>query len=67
MATENIVAALDIGTTKIICLVGEIDEDNRVYVIGHGQVPADGLRRGDVHPAERTVPQPHQLGAAHHS
>ncbi len=55
MATENIVAALDIGTTKIICLVGEVDKEDRIYVIGHGQSPAEGLRRGIVVDMEKTV------------
>ena len=55
MPVENIIAALDIGTTKIVCLVGEIDDERRVYVIGHGQVPAEGLRRGVVVDMEKTV------------
>ena len=55
MATENIIAALDIGTTKIVCLVGEMDADGRMYVIGHGQAPAEGLRRGVLVDMERTV------------
>ena len=55
MAQENIVAALDIGTTRIVCLVGEMDEDGRIYVIGHGQSPAEGLRKGVVVDMEKTV------------
>ncbi len=55
MAGENIVAALDIGTTKIVCLVAEMDDNEKIYVIGHGQAPADGLRRGIVVDMEKTV------------
>jgi cell division protein FtsA len=55
MATENIIAALDIGTTKIVCLVGEMDENGHIYVIGHGNSPAEGLRRGIVVDMEKTV------------
>ena len=55
MTNENIVAALDIGTTKIVCLVGEMDDEERIYVIGHGQSPAEGLRRGIVVDMEKTV------------
>ncbi len=55
MASENIIAAVDIGTTKIVALVGEMDEEGRVYVIGHGSSPADGLRRGIVIDMEKTV------------
>lgn len=52
---ENIIAALDIGTTKVIALVGEMDEEGRIYVIGHGESPAEGLRRGVVVDMEKTV------------
>jgi len=55
MALENIVAALDIGTTKIVALVGEMDEEGKIYVIGHGESPAEGLRRGVVVDMEKTV------------
>ncbi len=55
MATENIIAALDIGTTKIVCLVGEMDAEGRMYVIGHGISPAEGLRRGVLVDMEKTV------------
>lgn len=55
MAGENLRAALDIGTTKIAALVGEADEEGRIYVIGHGEAPAEGLRRGVVVDMEKTV------------
>jgi cell division protein FtsA len=55
MATENIIAALDIGTTKIVCLVGEMDTDGRLYVIGHGQSQSEGLRRGVLVDMEKTM------------
>lgn len=55
MPTEHLVAALDIGTTKIVALVGEVDVDGHIYVIGHGEAPAEGLRRGVVVNMEKTV------------
>ncbi len=55
MAADNIIAALDIGTTKIVCLVGEMDAEGRMYVIGHGLGPAEGLRRGVLVDMEKTV------------
>jgi len=54
-AAENIVAALDIGTTKILVVVGEMDEAGDIYVVGHGQAAAEGLRRGVVVDMDRTV------------
>jgi len=55
MAVENIIAALDIGTTKITAVVAEMDEQGGIFVIGHGQSPADGLRRGVVVNMDKTV------------
>ena len=55
MEETRIVAALDIGTTKVVALVGEFDENHELYVIGHGQSPADGLRRGVVVNMDKTV------------
>lgn len=55
MPTEHLVAALDIGTTKIVALVGEVDVEGRIYVIGHGEAPAEGLKRGVVVNMEKTV------------
>ncbi len=55
MADEQIIAALDIGTTKVVALVGETDERGGVYVIGHGISPAEGLRRGVVVDMDKTV------------
>ncbi len=55
MADEHIIASLDIGTTKILALVGEMDDKGEVYIIGHGQSPAEGLRRGVVVDMDKTV------------
>ncbi len=55
MEETRIVAALDIGTTKVVALVGEFDKNHDLYVIGHGQSPADGLRRGVVVNMDKTV------------
>ena len=55
MAGENLVAAIDFGTTKIVVLVGEADADGRMYVIGHGESPSEGLRKGVVVDMEKLV------------
>jgi cell division protein FtsA len=52
---ENILVGLDIGTTKICAVVGEIKENNRVDVIGIGTSPSRGLRKGVVVNIESTV------------
>jgi len=55
MADESLIAALDIGTTKILCVVGEMDANGEIYLIGHGLAPAEGLRRGVVVDMDKTV------------
>lgn len=51
----SIIAGLDVGTTKICVIVGEINEDNRVDIIGIGSAPSRGLRKGVVVNIEATV------------
>ncbi len=50
----ELVVGLDIGTTKICAVVGEV-HDNRVDIIGIGRHPSVGLRRGVVVNIESTV------------
>jgi len=51
---ENIVVGLDIGTTKICAVVGEISNDD-ISIIGIGTSPSIGLRKGVVVNIESTV------------
>jgi cell division protein FtsA len=52
---NNLVVALDIGTTKISAIVGECDQQSGVNVIGFGTHPSRGLKRGVVVDIESTV------------
>jgi len=46
---KNLVVGLDVGTSKVAALVGEVGEDGRVDLIGYGAHPTrGGLRRGMV-------------------
>ncbi|MDH5477682.1 MAG: cell division protein FtsA, partial [Nitrospinota bacterium] len=55
MAKENnIVVGLDIGTTKICCVVAETGGD-RPEIIGLGSHPSRGLRKGVVVNIDATV------------
>ena len=51
---ENIVVGLDIGTTKICAVVGEVTPEG-VDIIGIGTAPSRGLRKGVVINIEATV------------
>lgn len=48
MAKERVIVGVDVGTTKICALIGEVDHDNRLNVVGVGTVPSQGLRKGVV-------------------
>ena len=50
----DLVVGLDIGTTKICCVVGEVFDD-AVDIIGVGTAPSVGLKKGVVVNIEATV------------
>lgn len=52
---KNIITGLDIGTSKIIALIGEITADGAIEIIGIGRHPSKGLKRGVVVDIEATV------------
>ena len=52
---SNIIVGLDIGTTKICCIIGEINDQGGLDVIGIGTHPSKGLRKGVVVNIESTV------------
>ena len=52
---NEIIAALDIGTSKIIALVAEINEENELKIIGVGQQVSRGLKKGVVVNIDATV------------
>jgi cell division protein FtsA len=42
------IAAIDVGTTKVCTLIGEVNEDQLLRIIGVGVVPSRGLLKGMV-------------------
>ncbi|EKD41626.1 MAG: hypothetical protein ACD_73C00614G0003, partial [uncultured bacterium] len=51
---DNLIVGLDIGTTKICAIVGEMTHDG-IDIIGIGSHPSRGLRKGVVVNIEATV------------
>ena len=49
------VVGLDIGTSKIVALVGEVDEDGEMDLIALGSYPSQGLKKGVVINIDATV------------
>jgi len=43
---KDIITALDIGTSKICAMVGKLDKEDSIEVIGMGIVPTRGLKKG---------------------
>ncbi len=46
--TDNVIVGLDIGTTKVCAIVGQDTQEGKVKIIGIGQSPSKGLRKGVV-------------------
>src|SRR5467141_3568761 len=55
MAEQTVLVAIDIGTTKVCVLIGEMAARGGVDVIGIGLAASDGLRKGVVIDIDRTV------------
>ena len=57
MAKNNneIIIALDIGTSKVLCLVADYDDDDNLRIIGVGQDECTGLNKGVVSEINTTV------------
>ena len=54
-ADKRLIVGLDIGTSKVVALVGEIREDDEIEIIGIGTHPSRGLKKGVVVNIESTV------------
>ncbi|HEY6452068.1 MAG TPA: cell division protein FtsA [Steroidobacteraceae bacterium] len=52
---KDVIVGLDIGTSKVLALVGEITADGSIEVIGLGSQPSRGLKKGVVVNIESTV------------
>ncbi|MBI3502656.1 MAG: cell division protein FtsA [Bacteroidetes bacterium] len=55
MLNSDLIVGLDIGTTKIACLVGVKNEHGKIEILGVGRAPSLGVRRGVVSNIEETV------------
>ena len=66
MENKQYVCALDIGTSKVIALIGEII-DEEIHIVGLGQVESRGLKAGMVNNIDATAQAIRQaVGEAEH-
>lgn len=52
---KNLLVGLDIGTSKVVAIVGEVADDGEIEVVGIGSHPSRGLKKGVVVNIESTV------------
>lgn len=55
MKASDIIVGLDIGTTKIACIVGRRNEHGKIEIMGYGKTESIGVKRGIVANIEETV------------
>ncbi len=55
MENDKIVYGLDIGTTKIVCLAGKLNEHGKLEILGVGKSKSLGVKRGIVNNIMQTV------------
>lgn len=53
--TEQSYVAIDVGSSKVAVLIGKRADDGNVEVVGRGQAPNRGTRRGNIVNVEATV------------
>ena len=53
--TSEVIVGLDIGTSKVLAVVAEVNENDELEVLGVGQHPSRGLRKGVVANIDSTV------------
>ena len=49
------IAAIDIGTTKIVAIVGKLNENGKLEILGMSKTASTGVKRGVVLNIEETV------------
>lgn len=54
-ARNRMIVGLDIGTSKVVCIVGEVTPEGLIEVVGIGSHPSRGLKKGMVVNIESTV------------
>jgi len=55
LADESIITGLDIGTTKVCAVIGQMNDIGGIDIIGVGTSPSSGLRKGVVVNIDNTV------------
>ncbi len=52
---KTLIVGLDIGTSKVVAIVGEVGQDGTIEIVGIGSNPSKGMKKGVVVNIESTV------------
>ncbi|HON18799.1 MAG TPA: cell division protein FtsA [Salinivirgaceae bacterium] len=52
---QNIIGAVDVGTTKIVAIIAQKDEHGEIKILGFGREKSVGIQKGDVLNVTETV------------
>jgi cell division protein FtsA len=52
---NNMIAAIDIGTTKIVAILGKVTPEGKLQVLGMEKTSSQGVKRGVIHSIEDTI------------
>ena len=48
MAIGDIIVGLDLGVSKVSCVIGQVNKFNEIEVIGYGLANNSGIKRGRI-------------------
>ena len=48
MSKERIISGIDIGSSKVVTIIGQVSEENGISIIGVSSVPSKGIKKGVV-------------------
>lgn len=51
----KLVTAIDVGTTKVCTILGQVSATNNLEIVAYSTVPSDGLRKGNVYDVSTTT------------
>src|SRR6185295_4382961 len=51
--SSSIIVGLEIGTSKVCAVVGEVNDEGALNIVGLGQAPSRGVRKGEIVDAPR--------------
>ncbi len=55
MSKSSYIVGIDVGTKKVVAVIGEVTEENKIEIIGIGAAESRGLRKGVVVNLEETT------------